>query len=358
MNIVSIIGARPQFIKAFPLSKALQENKHNEYLIHTGQHYDYKMSKIFFDELSIPNPNLNLEVGSGTHAEQTARMLTGIERALLSESPDIVLIYGDTNSTLAGVLAASKLQIPIAHVESGLRSFNLKMPEEVNRIIADSVSDILFAPTKTAVVNLLEEGKSKNSIFEVGDIMYDAALLASKSIKNADILKKHKLKEKEYILSTIHRAENTNTLGILSNIIKGLDYVGEKYPVIMPIHPRTKTIIDKHQLTKHISQIKFIEPVGYLEMLCLEKMAKLIVTDSGGVQKEAYFNKTPCVTLRGETEWIELIESGWNTLCFPDSAEKILENVMKAMYREGSTEENLYGSGDTALKIEKVLNSF
>ncbi len=326
-KVASIVGARPQFIKLAPLSKALRESGIDEIIIHTGQHYDEGMNKLFFDELEIPEPDYNLGVGSGNHGEQTGKMLMQIEKVLLIEKPNLVIVYGDTNSTLAGALAASKLHIPIAHVEAGLRSFNRKMPEEINRILVDHISDILFCPTQTAVENLKREGIA-NGVYLVGDIMFDSLMHFSKisSIKSK-ILEKLNLKPKEYYLATVHRAENTDDYERLKNILMALSEISQSdKPVIFPIHPRTKKMVDFFELNNLLDKILVIEPLGYLDMIKLEKNAKAILTDSGGVQKEAFWLKVPCITLREETEWVETVELGWNKLV-GDDKERILSAV-------------------------------
>jgi len=318
MKIVSVVGARPQFIKAWPTSKALREAGHQEYLIHTGQHYDYLMSKVFFDELDIPVPDVNLEVGSDRHGRQTGRMLEKIEDILLSQNPDWVLVYGDTNSTLAAALAAVKLHLRLAHAEAGLRSFNREMPEEHNRVLTDHCSDLLFCPTPTAVENLRREGIERG-VYMTGDVMLDALLKAKAiAIERSKILNELELKEKAYYLATVHRAENTDNSDNLSNIIKAFTELSREYPVVFPLHPRTRKALEVIGVNVGSSSShnapRFIPPVGYLDMLRLEESAKAILTDSGGVQKEAFWLQTPCITLRNDTEWIETVDSGWNQL--------------------------------------------
>ena len=323
-KVVSIVGARPQFIKLAPLSKALREAGFKEVIVHTGQHYDDNMSELFFKELEIPEPDYNLGIGSGSHGEQTGRMLIAIEDILLKENPDLVIIYGDTNSTLAGALASSKLHIPLAHIEAGLRSFNKNMPEEINRIVADHLSSLLFAPTETAVENLRREGIEKG-VYLVGDIMFDALMHFSKiSDAKSKILEALNLKPREYYLATIHRAENTDNWERLKNILEALSSLDK--PVIFPVHPRTKKKVEEYNLEFLIEKIQVIEPVGYLDMIQLEKNAKAILTDSGGVQKEAFWLRVPCITLRDETEWVETVRYGWNRLVGADK-EKILDAV-------------------------------
>jgi UDP-GlcNAc3NAcA epimerase len=326
MKILTVVGARPQFIKLAPLSKILRENGINEIIVHTGQHYDENMNDLFFKELEIPDPDYNLGIGSGNHGEQTGRMLIEIEKIILKEKPNLVIVYGDTNSTLAGALAASKLHIKLAHVEAGLRSFNKRMPEEINRVLTDHVSDILFCPTQTAVENLKNEGIT-NGVYLVGDVMFDALLHFSKiSDMKSNILERLNINQKEYYLATIHRAENTDDHERLKNILTAISKMDEI--VVFPIHPRTRKMVNYYGLNGLLknNNVKVIDPVGYLDMLKLEKNAKAILTDSGGVQKEAFWLKVPCITLRDETEWIETVNLGWNRLVGSD-VEKILEAV-------------------------------
>lgn len=356
-KILTIVGARPQFIKLSPVSKALREFGHREILLHTGQHYDHGMSHIFFEELGIAEPDINLEIGSGSHARQTAGMLYGIEEAILESEPDWVLIYGDTNSTLAGALAAVKLHVPVAHVEAGLRSFNRNMPEEINRIVADSVSDVLFAPTSEAVANLKREGVSEDRVHLVGDVMYDAALLhGDKADRTSNVLERFELYEKGYILATVHRAENTDDLQKMITIADAFCRVSENMPVVLPLHPRTQAALEHNGLLDRVQQtIRVIDPVGYLDMVKLEKCAALIATDSGGVQKEAFFQRVPCVTLRSETEWVELVESGWNHLCAPNSVDMIVDTLRSAIGATGR-ECSPYGDGQASQRIAETIS--
>lgn len=352
MKIVSIVGARPQFIKCALVSKELRKN-HHEILIHTGQHYDYEMSKLFFDQLEIPEPDYNLGIGSASHGEQTGRMLTELEKILLKEKPDAVLTYGDTNSTLAGALTSIKLKISTGHVEAGLRSFDRSMPEEINRIVADHISNLLFVPTQTGLHNLKNEGIFKD-VFLVGDVMYDLLRQNIEIVKKSDILKKLNIKPKEYFLVTIHRPSNTDNILNLSNILDAFSRTDEK--IVFPIHPRTESFIKKHGLVKKISKnVHIIKPISYFDFVWLEKNAKKILTDSGGIQKEAYFLKVPCITLRENTEWIETIEDGWNTLVGAQG--KRILDAMKNFNPKGK-QKNHFGKGDASKKIVKILEDY
>jgi UDP-N-acetylglucosamine 2-epimerase len=353
MKILTVVGARPQFIKLAPLSKILRENGINEIIVHTGQHYDENMNDLFFKELEIPEPDYNLGIGSGNHGEQTGKMLIEIEKIMLKENPDLVIVYGDTNSTLAGALAASKLHIKLAHVEAGLRSFNKRMPEEINRVLTDHVSDILFCPTQTAVENLKNEGITKG-VYLVGDVMFDALLHFSKiSDTKSNILERLNIKPKEYYLATIHRAENTDNYERLKNILIAFSKMNEI--VVFPIHPRTRKMINYYGLGDLLENdnVKVIDPVGYLDMLKLEKNAKAILTDSGGVQKEAFWLKVPCITLRDETEWIETVNLGWNRLVGSD-VEKILKAVRDLKFGVDVNFENDF----SAKKMYEIIKNF
>jgi UDP-GlcNAc3NAcA epimerase len=355
MKIVTIIGARPQFIKAAVVSRAVlqQSGKMQEVIVHTGQHFDANMSDIFFEELDIPKPHHHLGVGGGTHGQNTGRMIEGIEAVLLSEKPDAVLVYGDTDSTLAGTVAAVKLHIPVAHVEAGLRSFNRRMPEEINRVLTDHASEILFTPTHTAVQNLQREGIAAEKIRQVGDVMYDAALYYAKKVEhNTTLLSSLDIRPKEYALATLHRAENVDNRDRLSAILTGLGHYD--HPVIWPLHPRTRARLATFGIDMP-ANIKVIDPVGYLDMIILEKNAALITTDSGGVQKEAYFHRVPCITMRDETEWVELVQCGANTITGADTA-KITAALGTAAKTPSSVFDNaLYGDGNTGVKIVATL---
>jgi UDP-N-acetylglucosamine 2-epimerase len=363
MKIVSIVGARPQFIKAAPVCKAIRDHNEKEkdpriteVLVHTGQHYDHGMSQIFFDELDISEPDLNLGVGSGPQGWQTGQMLVRIEEVLLEEKPDFVVVYGDTNSTLAGALAAVKLHIPVAHVEAGLRSYNRDMPEEHNRVVADHCSDLLFCPTQTAVDNLTREGVTRG-VRLVGDTMYDAALqFSSIARKHSTVLEDLDLEPKSYLLATIHRPYNTDIQDNLHNIFQAFAEIGEV--IVFPAHPRTTKKITA--LESAFPQgvvpenIKMIAPVGYLDMLVLEENARLILTDSGGMQKEAYFFGVPCITLRPETEWLETVEVGWNVVAGANTL-AIVDGFQKAINSPPTNRPSMYGDGRASLEVVRYL---
>jgi UDP-GlcNAc3NAcA epimerase len=342
MKIVTILGARPQFIKAGSVSREIAKHSSiKEIIVHTGQHFDKNMSDIFFDEMKIPKPHYNLNINGLSHGAMTGQMMEKIEKILLQEKPDWVLVYGDTNSTLAGALSASKLHIKVAHIEAGLRSFNMKMPEEINRILTDRISNILFCPTDTAITHLKNEGFENFNckIINSGDVMQDGALFYS----NLAVKPQVKL-NKEFILSTIHRAENTDDEERLKEIFEALDKISKDIQIILPLHPRTKQIIKNLKI--NIQNLTIIEPVGYLEMVYLIKNSQLIMTDSGGLQKEAYFFQKPCITLRDETEWIELTENRFNVLVGADK-QKII-NAYKEFEFNSNFNLNLYGKGNAS----------
>lgn len=351
MKIVTVVGARPQFVKAAALSREFAKHDNiEEVILHTGQHFDINMSDVFFEEMQIPHPKYNLNINCLSHGAMTGRMLEEIEKILILEKPDYLLVYGDTNSTLAGALAAKKMHIKVVHIEAGLRSFNMAMPEEVNRILTDRISDLLFCPTSTAIENLEKEGFSNfnSSIFNVGDVMQDAALFYEKKAdQNSDILKDSLIKKNEYYLCTLHRAENTNNMERLASIIKGLNNLTPKYHIVLPVHPRTKQLLSKFKLNKNI---KIIPPVGYFDMIQLIKNSRLVITDSGGLQKEAYFFNKFCITTRDQTEWIELVTHGYNKIVGADS-KKIIETVKYFESIPFKKEIELYGAGLAAKSI-------
>lgn len=355
-KIVTIVGARPQFIKAAAVSREILKlpGMIEEVMVHTGQHYDQNMSQVFFDELEIPAPRYNLEVSGGTHGQMTGRMLEGIESILLDEKPDWVLIYGDTNSTLAGALAASKLHIPVAHVEAGLRSFNMRMPEEINRILSDRVSTLLFCPTDIAVSNLASEGV-RRGVHNVGDVMYDVALYyRDRACANSQVLNNLGLNEKGYVLATCHRAENTDVPERLKGILCALSSIAETVPVVLPLHPRTRKLIHEYGLAHLLDSLVVLDPLAFLDMVALEQAARFILTDSGGVQKEAFFYRVPCLTMRDETEWLETVSLGWNHLVGAD-AERILKAF--ATLAGGSADDVIqpYGNGAASRAIVNML---
>ena len=358
-KIITIVGARPQFIKAAAVSRELKTNFSDsleEIIIHTGQHFDKNMSETFFEQLDIQKPLYNLGISGGMHGSMTGKMLSSIEKVLQKEKPDIVLTYGDTNSTLAGALAAAKIHIPVAHVESGLRSFNMLMPEEINRVCTDKISSLLFCPTKLSVENLKKENICDGVSF-VGDVMYDAAIFYKKEASiNSNILKELSIKNVPFVLATCHRPENTDSPKRMNEIIKGLIKISKDMLIIFPIHPRTKNTLKNLQSIKLPKNLKLIEPVSYLDMINLEKSASVIFTDSGGIQKEAFFFQTPCVTCRDQTEWIETIELGSNMLVQPD-AEKIYNSVLD--YKNVQFKNiKPYGNGDASEKILNLIKEF
>ena len=358
MKILTIVGARPQFIKAAAVSRVIREiysMQIAEVIVHTGQHYDDNMSQVFFDELDIPRPVYNLEISGGGHGFMTGRMLEAIENVLIQEKPDWVLIYGDTNSTLAGALAASKLHIPVAHVEAGLRSFNTRMPEEINRILSDKVSKLLFCPTTTAVRNLSAEGM-KDGVHNVGDVMFDVALFyKERAASTSTILKSLGLVRQGFALATCHRAENTDNPKRLKSILAGLEKLAQKMPVVLPLHPRTRKLVADYGLAALLERITLVEPLPFLDMIALEQSARLILTDSGGVQKEAFFYGVPCITMRDETEWVETVDLGYNKLVGADT-DLILKAVDESLEIPSiKTTASPYGDGRAAEKIISIL---
>lgn len=352
MKFVTIIGARPQFIKAAPLSAALRV-KHEEILVHTGQHYDANMSDVFFDELGIPKPQHNLGIGGGLHGEQTGRMLEAVEKVLVAERPDAVVVYGDTNSTVAGALAAAKLHVPVAHVEAGLRSFNRDMPEEINRVVADHLSKWCFCPSQVSVRQLAAEG-IVDGVFDVGDIMADSVrIFLPRAAEVSTILETVGVRPKQYALATIHRPANTDSEASLRTIFSAFAKFG--LPVVLPLHPRTRGALERYGMTEWLESqgnIRLVKPLGYLDMLRMQSNAAFIVTDSGGLQKEAYYVGTPCLTVRDETEWVETVESGWNRLLKVDEGE-----LVKAArtISAPSAHPPLYGDGFAAQRIVEKL---
>ena len=350
MKIISVVGARPQFIKLAILSKELREN-HNEIIIHTGQHYDDNMSRYFFEEMQIAKPDYNLNIGSGSHGKQTAEMLIGLEDIFLHQKPDVVITFGDTNTTLATGLAATKLNIPVAHVEAGLRSHNREMPEEINRILTDHISDYLFAPTLNAMENIKSENLYGKP-FLVGDVMYDSLLYYGKiAEQKSRILKNLKLKQKEYILLTLHRPFNVDNIQKLQNIFSALKQT--KRFIVLPVHPRTCKMIESTN-TIIPENISIIEPLGYLDFIFLQKHSEKIITDSGGIQKEAYLNGIPCITIRPETEWIETVKAGWNVLV-GDKMDQLIENCLH--FKPSHNRPRYFGDGDSSKKIISILES-
>ena len=353
MKILTVIGARPQFIKASVVSAAIKNTTGlSEEIIHTGQHFDANMSNIFFDQLGIPKPHYQLDINSGSHGAMTGRMLEAIEKICLESKPDRLMVYGDTNSTLAGALAASKLHIPVAHIEAGLRSFNMRMPEEINRILTDQVSDILFCPTETAVKNLKNEGFDQKpvQVLNVGDVMQDSSMFFAERALKGEALKD--VPESNFIVATLHRAENTDDPIRLKAIVDALNYIHQHIlPVVLPLHPRTQKVVKSLGLKL---EMQVLEPVGYLEMIWLLKHCNAVVSDSGGVQKEAFFFKKPCITMRDQTEWVELIENGVNVLAGADT-QKIIEFTQSMLGKEILDPLNLYGGGEASNKIVKFL---
>ena len=353
---MTVVGARPQFIKAAMVSRAILD--HNrvgkepqvvEEIIHTGQHYDENMSEVFFQQMGIPEPVINLNIGSGSHGEMTGRMLEKLEQEIVTRKPSCVLVYGDTNSTLAGALAAAKLHVPVAHVEAGLRSYNQLMPEEINRVLADHVSSLLFCPTRVAISNLEREGITRG-VYHTGDVMYDAALVFGElATMRSRILDTLSLTPRGFLLATVHRAENTDNPLRLQKILSALSSLGER--VVFPIHPRTRARLEVDKWGVQAGTIFFIDPVPYLDMIQLEKHARVILTDSGGVQKEAYFYGVPCITLRDETEWVETVKAGWNQLVGAD-VQKIIAAVAST---NSGTPISEYGKGKSSEQVLRYL---
>lgn len=358
IRIVTVVGARPQFIKAATIARGIRAHYADrivETIVHTGQHYNENMSQIFFDELEIPAPKYNLGIFGGTHGSMTGRMLEAVEGVLLKERPDWVLIYGDTNSTLAAALGAAKLHIPIVHVEAGIRSFNMRMPEEINRILADRLSTLLCCPTTEAVDNLAKEGIQKG-VHQVGDVMFDIALYVAEASKQIDVQKQFGVQPKRFVLATCHRPENTESPGRLAEIVRALGTIAKLRPVVFPIHPRSKARMAEYGLLEELRDVRVIDPVSYLEMAALERNAEAIVTDSGGMQKEAFFYEVPCITLRPDTEWPETVDAGWNVLVDGDAA-RIIDEVENSSQKSRAEIRglNIFGTGDAALRTIELM---
>jgi UDP-N-acetylglucosamine 2-epimerase (non-hydrolysing) len=351
MKILHVIGNRPQFIKLGPVLKASERYKEiNNVCLHTGQHYDYNLSKLFFDELKIQEPDYNLGVGSGTQGYQTGEMIKRIEEVLIKEEPDLVLVYGDTNSTLAGALAAVKLHIKIGHVEAGLRSYDKSMPEEINRVLTDHCSDLLFCPTKTSIANLNNEGLIK-SVYLTGDVMVDTLLYNRGIAEKSNIIEELGLKNKDYFVITVHRASNTNNEENLKNMMEAFCEIDEK--IVFPIHPRTEKFLRQYGLYEKLkTHVNLIKPLGYLDFLKLISHSKKILTDSGGIQKEAYILKVPCITLRETTEWIETVEDGWNVLVGTNK-KKIIKRMDE--FEPNNEQRGVFGCGDASERIITIL---
>ena len=357
MKIVIVAGARPNFIKIAPILRAI--DKHNAsaagtaispILVHTGQHYDYEMSKVFFEDLVLPEPDIYLDVGSGTHAEQTGRIMIELEKVLFDQKPSMVLVVGDVNSTLAGALVAVKLHIPVAHVEAGLRSYDCEMPEEINRVLTDHCSQLLFCPTETAVGNLKKEGITKG-VYLTGDVMVDALLFNKHVAEKSDILKKLGLESGHYLVTTIHRPSNTDVRGNLENIMYAISDSGEK--IVFPVHPRTRKALNEYGVNARRGNLMVTKPLGYTEFLKLMTHAKKILTDSGGIQKEAYILRVPCITLRNVTEWVETVDDGWNILVGTDK-EKIVEAIEN--FNPTCKQRDIFGHGTSAISICQIIS--
>lgn len=359
MKITSVVGARPEFIQVSPLLRVIEQYNRRKphrgimhFLIHTGQHYDYQMSKVFFDELKLKKPDYHLEVGSGTHGYQTAEIMKRLEKVLLQIRPDLVIVFGDTNSTIASALTAIKLHIKVAHIEAGVRSYNRDMPEEINRLLTDQIADIHFCPSKSAIKNLAKEG-IKKGVYFVGDIMYDSILYNAQNLKKSKIIEILNLRPKKYAVATVHRAENTDIFTHLVSIFRTLDKISAKYiPIVVPVHPRTHKKLRESKLK--LKNLLFIDPVSYLDMINLQKNAKLIFTDSGGIQKEAFYLRVPCITLRAETEWIETVKTGWNQLA-GWKAKDIEAAFQNVLYKKKYHHPQVYGNGHAAEKILSYL---
>lgn len=350
MKALSVVGARPQFIKAAPVCRALRE-RHTEVLVHSGQHYDVEMSDVFFQELGIPEPDMNLEAGSGSHAAQTAEIMKRLEPVIVDASPDVVIVYGDTNTTLAGCLTAVKLGVPVAHVEAGLRSYNRSMPEEINRVLVDRVSDVLFCPTERAAANLAREGISEG-VEVVGDVMLDVARWVA-AVADERVPERYGVEPGSYMLATVHRASNTDDQAALQAIIEGFGRLGA--PIVWPMHPRTREAVRRHGLEERLRRagnVKVIDPVPYTSLIGLLKHARAVLTDSGGVQKEAYFFGVPCITLREETEWVETVELGWNRLVGTDP-DRLVDAVERL--EVPADRPPVYGDGRAAERMVEIL---
>jgi UDP-GlcNAc3NAcA epimerase len=361
MRIVTVVGARPQFIKAAAVSRVIRDqhaDQITEVLVHTGQHFDENMSQVFFDQLDIPTPQYNLEISGGSHGAMTGRMLEAIENVFTKEKPDWVLVYGDTNSTLAAALAAAKIHIPFAHIEAGLRSFNMRMPEEINRILTDRISTLLFCPTDTAVANLRAEGMTQG-VQNTGDVMYDAALFYKDKAKlNSKCLKTLGLTEGNFALATCHREENTDNPDRLKEILDGLNEISSSLPVIFPIHPRTRKLVKEFGLEKKLKSFRTTDPLPFLDMIALEQAARVILTDSGGVQKEAFFYKVPCITMRDETEWVETVACNANCLVGASASAMIKAFKDIAAKPKRLLDQSPYGEGNAANRILQAITNF
>jgi UDP-GlcNAc3NAcA epimerase len=353
MKVLTVVGARPQFIKAAAVTRAFAAQPGcEEVMVHTGQHFDDNMSQVFFDELGIPPPRHNLEIAGGSHGVMTGRMLAALDALIAAEGPDWVLVYGDTNSTLAGALSAAKLHVPVAHVEAGLRSFNMRMPEEINRILTDRISTLLFCPTRTAVENLAREGVEAG-VHDVGDVMFDVALFHGElARRDSGVLGRLGLAPGGFVLATCHRAENTDVRARLSGILAALDRIAADLPVVLPLHPRTAKLVREYGLEPSLRRLRCVDPLSYLDMIALEQAAKLILTDSGGVQKEAFYFGVPCITMRDETEWVELVDLGWNRLAGADAGRIV---AAYAQAGPGTPGARPYGDGHAAGRIVSLL---